>query len=88
MARRPVLTKGVIALHIGQRLTAQDEGLGRRDRRYRRRLVVEQMPVSGVIRAAISEHIAARRRDPHFREGLEARIARARRLLDRQAGED
>jgi predicted transcriptional regulator len=49
---------------------------------------VEQMPVSDVIRAAISEHIAARRRDPHFREGLEARIARARRLLDRQAGED
>jgi predicted transcriptional regulator len=49
---------------------------------------VEQMPVSDVIRAAISEHIAARRRDPHFREGLEARIARARRLLDRPASED
>ncbi len=49
---------------------------------------VEQMPVSDVIRAAISEHIAARRRDPHFREGLEARIARARRLLDRPVSED
>ena len=49
---------------------------------------VEQMPVSDVIRAAISEHIAVRRRDPHFREGLEARIARARRLLDRPASED
>jgi len=49
---------------------------------------VEQMPVSDVIRAAITEHIAARRRDPQFREGLEARIARARRLLDRPSGED
>lgn len=48
---------------------------------------VEQRPISDVIRAAISEHIETRRRDPHFQAGLEARITRARRLLDRQAGE-
>ena len=46
---------------------------------------VEQMAVSEVIRAAISEHIAARRKDGQFQEGLKARIDRARRLLDRQA---
>lgn len=49
---------------------------------------VEQMAVSDVIRAAISEHIATRRRDPQFQEGLKARIDRARLLLDRQADED
>ncbi|MCW6531952.1 DUF6290 family protein [Sphingomonas sp. MMSM20] len=47
---------------------------------------VEQRPISDVIRAAISEHIELRRRDPEFRAGLEERIGRARRLLDRQAG--
>lgn len=49
---------------------------------------VEQLAVSDVIRAAISEHIATRRRDPQFQQGLKARIDRARQLLDRQAGED
>ena len=49
---------------------------------------VEQLAVSDVIRAAISEHIASRRRDPQFQEGLQARIDRARLLLDRQADED
>jgi len=49
---------------------------------------VEQLAVSEVIRAAISEHIAMRRRDPQFQEGLKARIDRARLLLDRQADED
>ncbi|HEY3814547.1 MAG TPA: ribbon-helix-helix protein, CopG family [Caulobacteraceae bacterium] len=49
---------------------------------------VEDRAVSDVIRAAISEHIAMRRKDPEFQKGLEARIARARRLLDRQAGVD
>lgn len=49
---------------------------------------VEQLAVSDVIRAAISEHIATRRRDPQFQEGLKARIDRARLLLDRQADED
>lgn len=46
---------------------------------------VEQLPISDVIRAAISEHIELRRQDPAFRAGLEERIDRARRLLDRQA---
>jgi len=46
---------------------------------------VEQRAISDVIRAAISEHIETRRRDPDFQAGLEARISRARRLLDRQA---
>jgi predicted transcriptional regulator len=49
---------------------------------------VEERAVSDIIRAAISEHIETRRRDPKFREGLKARINRARRLLDRQAGDD
>ncbi len=49
---------------------------------------VEKLAVSDVIRAAISEHIAVRRRDPQFQQGLKARINRARELLDRQAGED
>jgi predicted transcriptional regulator len=43
---------------------------------------VEDRPVSDVIRAAITEHIAARRRDPGFQEGLKQRIERASRLLD------
>lgn len=44
---------------------------------------VEDLPVSDVIRAAITEHIETRRRDPAFQEGLKERIARARKLLDR-----
>jgi predicted transcriptional regulator len=46
---------------------------------------VEDRAVSDVIRAAISEHIDARRRDPKFQADLKARLLRARRLLDRQA---
>lgn len=46
---------------------------------------VEQRAISDVIRAAISQHIEARRHDPDFKAGLEARILRARNLLDRQA---
>lgn len=49
---------------------------------------VEQRAVSDVIRAAISEHIESRRKDPSFQEGLKARLARARKLLARQAGGD
>ncbi|SFQ30506.1 Ribbon-helix-helix protein, copG family [Bradyrhizobium sp. Ghvi] len=49
---------------------------------------VEQRAVSDVIRAAISEHIENRRKDPAFQEDLKARLARARRLLARQAGSD
>jgi predicted transcriptional regulator len=44
---------------------------------------VEDRPVSDIIRAAITDHIAMRRRDPSFQEGLRARIDRARRLLNR-----
>ena len=44
---------------------------------------VEDRPVSDVIRAAITEHIESRRRDPNFQEGLKERIERARKLLDR-----
>jgi hypothetical protein len=38
--------------------------------------------VSDVLRAAITDHIASRRRDPEFQEGLRARIERAKRLLN------
>lgn len=44
---------------------------------------VEDRPVSDIIRAAINDHVAARKRDPQFQEGLRARIERAKRLLDR-----
>jgi predicted transcriptional regulator len=44
---------------------------------------VEDRPVSDVIRAAITEHIESRRRDPGFQDGLKNRIERARKLLDR-----
>lgn len=43
--------------------------------------LVDDQPVSEVIRAAIAEHIATRRRDPHFRDGLKERIQRASNLL-------
>lgn len=49
---------------------------------------VEDRAVSDVIRAAITEHIEMRKKDPSFQEGLKARIARARRLLARQSGND
>jgi predicted transcriptional regulator len=42
---------------------------------------VAAVPVSDVIRAAIQEHIEARRRDPDFQSGLRDQIARQRRLL-------
>jgi predicted transcriptional regulator len=42
---------------------------------------VEQRPVSEVIRSAIDEHIAQRRSDAAFKEGLKSRIERAQRLL-------
>lgn len=42
---------------------------------------VDDQPVSEVIRAAISEHIANRQADAQFREGLQARIERAQQLL-------
>jgi predicted transcriptional regulator len=44
---------------------------------------VEQRAVSEVIRAAITEHIENRKRDPRFQEGLKERIEKAQRFLDR-----
>lgn len=49
---------------------------------------VEQRAVSDVIRAAITEHIESRRKDPNFQEDLKARLTRARRLLARQNGSE
>jgi predicted transcriptional regulator len=48
---------------------------------------VEDRAVSDIIRAAISEHIESRRKDPKFQSDLKARLVRARRLLDRQSSE-
>ena len=42
---------------------------------------VEERAVSDVIRAAIADHIAARKRDPEFQKGLKDRIARTQQLL-------
>lgn len=42
---------------------------------------VEDRPVSEIIRAAITEHIETRRKDPNFRDSLKDRISRAQRLL-------
>jgi predicted transcriptional regulator len=49
---------------------------------------VEGQAISDVIRAAITQHIESRRKDPNFQEGLKARLNRARRLLARQAGSE
>lgn len=48
---------------------------------------VEQRAVSDVIRAAISEHIENRRKDPNFQEDLKARLTRARKLLAWQSSD-
>lgn len=42
---------------------------------------VDDQPVSEVIRAAISEHIARRKLDEQFKDGLKGRIERAQRML-------
>lgn len=44
---------------------------------------VDDQPVSEVIRTAISAHIAQRKRDDDFQQGLRARIERAERMLDK-----
>lgn len=44
---------------------------------------VEDLPISEVIRAAITGHIEARRKDPEFRDNLRDRIQRAQKLLIR-----
>ncbi len=43
---------------------------------------VDQLPVSEVIRAAIAEHVQARRADEQFRRNLRERLDRAQRLLE------
>jgi predicted transcriptional regulator len=43
---------------------------------------VDDSAISDVIRAAIREHIAKRRRDPKFQERLRSRIDRVSKLLD------
>ena len=42
---------------------------------------VDGQPVSQVIRMAIADHIADRKRDETFQEGLRERIDHARRML-------
>lgn len=42
---------------------------------------VEDMPISEVIRAAISEHIDHLKSDPAFQDSLRARLERAKSLL-------
>jgi predicted transcriptional regulator len=43
---------------------------------------VDEQPVSEVIRAAITAHIAQRKRDEQFQLGLQARIDRTKRMLE------
>jgi predicted transcriptional regulator len=45
---------------------------------------VDDQPVSEVIRAAIGAHIAQRKKDKDFQEGLRTRIERAQRMLDKR----
>lgn len=49
---------------------------------------VDEQPVSEVIRAAISEHIASRQKTPEFQEGLRERIERAQKLLENSSRTD
>jgi predicted transcriptional regulator len=42
---------------------------------------IEDLPVSEVIRAAITQHIDNRKNDPAFQDSLKDRLERARRLL-------
>ena len=44
---------------------------------------VEGVPLSEVVRGALSEHIASRRKDQAFRERLAAVMERDRELLER-----
>ena len=43
---------------------------------------VDDQPVAEVIRAAIAEHVAVRRKNPDFQMSLRERIARAQSMLD------
>jgi predicted transcriptional regulator len=42
---------------------------------------VDNKPIAEVIRAAISEHIVARKQDDEFQESLRERIERTQRML-------
>lgn len=42
---------------------------------------VDSVPVAEVVRAAISAHVAERKQDPEFQQGLRRRIERSRQLL-------
>lgn len=42
---------------------------------------VDDLPVSEIVRAALSRHIEERRHDSQFRQSLQARLDRAQRLL-------
>jgi hypothetical protein len=42
---------------------------------------VDNQPISEVIRAALAEHIADRKRDASFQDSLRERIERAQRML-------
>lgn len=44
---------------------------------------VDNQPIAEVIRAAIAEHIANRKQDADFQDGLRQRIERAQRMLGR-----
>jgi len=46
---------------------------------------VDGMPVSGAVRAAISNHIEARRRDPKFQAELQRILEEERTVLERLA---
>jgi predicted transcriptional regulator len=43
--------------------------------------LVDDQPISEIVRAAISEHIESRKADATFRDGLKSRIDRAQRML-------
>ena len=42
---------------------------------------VDDLPIAEVVRAAIAEHVVARRSDTKFQEGLRERIERAQQML-------
>ena len=44
---------------------------------------IENQAISEVIRAAISEHIELRKKNPKFKAGLKERIENAKRMLER-----
>ena len=47
---------------------------------------VDDMPIAEVIRAAVAEHVEARKQDQHFQESLRERIERAQAMLRTPSG--